>query len=151
MPIYWNKTIATDENPIWNFTNYKPDLIIIFLGSNDFFNEPYPSPSSFIESYISLLQQISNSYNLNSTSQTVKIINICGGNFSSDILPCPYISQAISQFQNQTSFPFVYFISIPFNLLNYPEDYGCLEHRNVKGQWILANYLFPQIKDIMNW
>jgi hypothetical protein len=42
-------------------------------------------------------------------------------------------------------------VEIPTTLLAYPEDYGCLDHRNVVGQRKLASYLLGQVRPIMNW
>jgi hypothetical protein len=32
MPLYWNRTLATDPTSLWNFDRWVPDLVVILLG-----------------------------------------------------------------------------------------------------------------------
>ena len=60
-----NKMLQTfDEGSTqqWNFTDYRPDLVVINLGTNDFSIEPQPYKSEFIESYTQMLKQLRQHY-----------------------------------------------------------------------------------------
>ena len=56
MPFSWKRTIATSESPIYEFTSWIPNLIIINLGTNDFNALLPPSESDFVETYIKLIK-----------------------------------------------------------------------------------------------
>lgn len=40
MPYYWNHTLATEDSPetAWDFKRWTPDLVIVYLGANDYNN-----------------------------------------------------------------------------------------------------------------
>lgn len=143
MPLTWNRTIATEANTIWNFTSWQPDLVIVYLGTNDYNNEPFPETDYFQSQYKQLLQTIVNSY---STQKSLVLVSLCGG---IDQTFCSYLEPAVNDFSK--IYPNSYYIHIPQDLLHYPEDFGCWDHRNVKGQTKLFEYLAPKISDIMNW
>ena len=58
MPIYYNRTIATDAQSFWDPRKYTPDLVYVMLGSNDYSTNPTPSDEQFINGLISFLDQI---------------------------------------------------------------------------------------------
>lgn len=45
----------------------------------------------------------------------------------------------------------IVYVEIPPTLLEYPQDYGCLDHRNRVGQRKLASFLLDRVRPIMNW
>eukprot|EP01087_Luapelamoeba_hula_P007626 TRINITY_DN1860_c0_g1_i1.p1 TRINITY_DN1860_c0_g1~~TRINITY_DN1860_c0_g1_i1.p1 ORF type:complete len:391 (+),score=45.27 TRINITY_DN1860_c0_g1_i1:97-1269(+) len=152
MPVYWNRTIATEPKGIWNFQRWVPDAIIVLLGSNDYYSWPYPTDEEFISGYIAMLHRITAAYNSSGTPQPV-LINLCGGALANNQAPCPNVQKAVSLFaaQQQPPAPKAQFILIGSDWLVYPQDFGCLDHRNAGGQVKLATRLAPLIRRIMNW
>lgn len=141
MPIYWNRTLATVASDVWNFGAWRPHLVVVLLGSNDFFMEPYPPAVLFKSRYVSLLETISAAYDGN-----VTLANVCGG-LSSGPIACGLIQPAVQRFQQLHPLlaEHVHYIHVPDSLLQYPQDYGCLDHRNVVGQSKLLNYLLTAL------
>ena len=45
LPIYFNRTIGVHPAPIWDFAQYKPDAVVINLGTNDFSTYDHMLPS----------------------------------------------------------------------------------------------------------
>ncbi len=60
MPYYYDKVLLTQDNKKWNFKNWKPDIAVICLGTNDFSTSPHPSREIFIKSYRKLISKIKN-------------------------------------------------------------------------------------------
>jgi len=143
MPTYWNRTIATDTH-VWDFSKWIPDAILILLGSNDYFNPPYPTDQQFINGYINMLQAMATSYPSSPT-----IINVCVGDLPTNEEPCLHVEQASSKFK--ANYPSIYYIHVNGSMFNYPDDFGCEDHRNRHGQQILADYLYLRMKDILGW
>jgi len=125
-------------------------LIIILLGTNDYYSWPYPTQNEFIAGYLTMMHNIVSSYRYLPAALQPTVINFCGGTMDNDRAPCPNVQQA-SQLFGATSYKKTYYVEIGQTWLRYPEDYGCLDHRNLKGQQILAAKLLPYVKKIMNW
>ena len=66
--IRWPTVSATRSTsrplPAWNFTAspYRPDIIVINLGSNDFSTEPHPSREEFAAAYTRILRTLRDAY-----------------------------------------------------------------------------------------
>ena len=55
-------TFDEDLTHKWNFKGYRPDLVVINLGSNDFSTEPHPYKSEFTKAYKQILAQLREHY-----------------------------------------------------------------------------------------
>lgn len=62
MPIYYNRTIATDSSSYWDPSKFLPDLVWVMLGLNDFSTNPHPSNEDFIQGLVALLLQVKLDY-----------------------------------------------------------------------------------------
>ncbi|MFN3404875.1 MAG: GDSL-type esterase/lipase family protein [Cytophagaceae bacterium] len=67
IPQEYNKILPGMANPLWNFSNYIPDLIVIHLGTNDWFQETLNPPvmldsASYVNAYISFLNTLRGHY-----------------------------------------------------------------------------------------
>jgi lysophospholipase L1-like esterase len=60
-PVYYDKTLGAVDGK-WDFTKWKPDLVFICLGTNDFSTQPYPDDTMYINGYNSLLSKIHTNY-----------------------------------------------------------------------------------------
>jgi lysophospholipase L1-like esterase len=60
-PVYYDKTLGAVDGT-WNFTSWKPDLVFICLGTNDFSTTPYPDDTMYINGYNALLSKVHNNY-----------------------------------------------------------------------------------------
>ena len=71
-----------------------------------------------------------------------KIVALCGGYGEAYVPMCAYTPTAVSAFADAATT----YIEVPeAQLLHYPQDYGCLDHRNVQGQAKIAAWLAPHI------
>ncbi len=125
----------------------------------------YPSDSTFINAYVQLLQTITDSYHY--AASPPEIVNVCGGLTEEDSAPCHLVKKAVDVFadnarrqqqqqrrrrgSNSKRKAKARYIEIPRDLLTYPDDFGCLDHRNAKGQRKLARFLLPLIQELMDW
>ncbi len=60
-PVYYDKTLGAVSGT-WDFTKWKPDLVFICLGTNDFSTQPYPDDTMYINGYNALLSRIHTNY-----------------------------------------------------------------------------------------
>lgn len=142
MPALYNRTLCSDSLPIWDYTSWVPQVVVINLGTNDYSTQPHPDKAIFQEGYTQLINCIQSQY------ANVTIFCICGPMIGE---PCAgYIEQVVETCQQNNTNKEIYFINVGDNLLTM-SDRGSDWHPNVKGQQKTANVILPVIQDIMNW
>eukprot|EP00475_Leptophrys_vorax_P035737 TRINITY_DN5927_c0_g1_i4.p1 TRINITY_DN5927_c0_g1~~TRINITY_DN5927_c0_g1_i4.p1 ORF type:complete len:245 (-),score=55.35 TRINITY_DN5927_c0_g1_i4:44-778(-) len=153
MPFFWNNTLGSnkDGSP-WSFASWIPDVAIVSLGSNDYdqaFDSYIPDNATFIAAYVNMLKNIRASY---PDQNRTKIVAITGGFPDEIYLPMSANgASAVAQY-NAEAGDNVTVINIPEKDLNkYPDNYGCIDHRNVQGQFNVANFLIPKFKELLGW
>merc|ERR1712216_210519 len=48
----FNRTICGKEEPVWDTTQWIPDLVVINLGTNDYSTKPHPTDADFMNAYV---------------------------------------------------------------------------------------------------
>lgn len=129
-----------DEDTIrWDFKGYRPDLVIINLGTNDFSTEPHPYKSEFVGAYTRLLRQIRDNYG--------QIPVIC---FKPGMLTAPvfsYFEEAARSLNDKD----IYVVEMKDGLLKVGMDYGANWHPNHSGQRKMAMELIPLVSAVTGW
>ena len=138
MPYFYPFTVANDAQSLWNFANFRPDAVVINLGTNDYSTEPHPPTPTFIAGYIRLLTFIRSKY-----GSAPHIFLACGPMIGDPC--CENVKSVAAQFAD----PAVHYVDLRFIIL--PEDIGCDGHPSVQGHTKMANLLIPQISKYLNW
>lgn len=142
MTARYERAIADDPATRWNFRAWKPDVIIINLGTNDFSTTPQPTQAIFVQAYIDLLNTIRRHYPL------TPIIAM-----SPPIIQEPaatYIQTAVNHMNTAQRDTNVHYFAFTPTLV-VPQDYGCDYHPNVAGQQKIADQLQPVVQEVMGW
>lgn len=128
MPTRYPQTLC-DVQGNWNFSSWTPDLVVIFLGINDFNNGV--TDADFKTTYTTFINTVRGYY------ANVPIILIgLAGNILNDV-------KAVAQ-----SFTNVYTFSSPITLANASAMY---KHPNQVQHHIIADSLIPLVKQITGW
>jgi len=171
MPDYYNRTLQTEEQPLWNFTEWHPDLVIVSLGGNDFNHQKtVPSNATFRAAYEEFLLQIAKPYMEGNTTTTTTtqqqpptIVSVCGQGDPTEVerdpnndrcRPCPHVEDATESFRTKYSESVrVEYIFIPCDgtVVTGDGDIGCEGHKNQLGQKRVAEFLEPRLREIMAW
>lgn len=61
MPMLYKHTMHSLASPLWNFTSWVPDVVVINLGTNDFARST-PDSALFVSHYVQFLQRIRTFY-----------------------------------------------------------------------------------------
>ena len=132
-----------DESPLpaWNFTAspYRPDIIVINLGSNDFSTEPHPSREEFAAAYTRILRTLRDAY-----GDTPPILCVAprvgepAFTFIRDICRAAVVRN-------------LHFTAVLPGYCNDGSDLGASAHPNYTGQRKLAMLLIPYVSTLTGW
>lgn len=132
IPVIYNRTIATDPSSYWNPQKYRPDIILVTLGTNDYSTDPIPTDEQFISTLSTFLLQVQSDY-----SDAV-ILSTCAPMKAHD--QCKNIAAA-AKIAN------VNFADIPQSTMD--GGYSCSYHPNVLSHQNIASYLLPIVNSLL--
>eukprot|EP00931_Biecheleriopsis_adriatica_P115292 TRINITY_DN91100_c0_g1_i1.p1 TRINITY_DN91100_c0_g1~~TRINITY_DN91100_c0_g1_i1.p1 ORF type:complete len:434 (-),score=75.28 TRINITY_DN91100_c0_g1_i1:33-1334(-) len=157
MPQYFLQTMQSNPSARWDFSKWSPELVIVSLGGNDFNHQEgrVPTDEVFQAAYADFLDTIFEKY-----SDPV-VLGICGMGTPGEKLrevdndrcrPCPHVELAVEAYQRRHSNRRVHYIFVPCDgTVATDDDMGCDNHKNRNGQAKIADFLEPQIRQLMSW
>jgi len=137
-----DKSLGETEYEVWDNRIFKPDLIVINLGTNDasYTKNIKERIDEFIKGYYKLLEQVRN---CNPKSEI-----ICGlGTMGNEL--CPAIETAVTTFKAATKDRNIHLLSFPIQLES--DGIGIDWHPSLKTQYKVSRELISKIKEIMGW
>lgn len=124
----------------YNFNAYKPDLVMINLGTNDFSPTVTPTDEEYINGYINIIKRIRKAYGAN--VPILCILPHSGGNTMKCV---PEVVKRMAADKNV-------FIANPMeDIVTREHDMGASAHPNYAGHCKIAMTLIPRISAIKNW
>lgn len=143
MPRRFNRLFDEKEQPVWDFKTWKPDVVVINLGTNDFSTQPFPDRKEFEEGYEKLINKVFDAYG------DLPVFCVVGPMTDE---PCySYVKEMVEHFRKNNGKKNVYFIGIPTYLMNYDRDLGSDTHPNYDGQRKMAAHVLPVISSVTGW
>lgn len=133
------KTFDSAESPDWKPAGPKPDITVIYLGTNDFSTRMQPAQRTFVSNYIQLLKEIKEYY-----GEGHPILCMAPKH---DILIFEYIRQAVET----CSLSAVHILGLNPSVHNNEEDMGADGHPNYSGHKKIAYSVIPYIATITGW
>jgi lysophospholipase L1-like esterase len=128
-----------DGTTIYDFKAYKPNIILINLGTNDFSQGAVPTETEFVNGYIKMIQKIRSCYG------NVPILCIIAHSAEAELLK--YITELKQRVKDDNLY-----ISNPMNdIVTVKDDMGASWHPNYSGHKKIAMTLIPRISAILGW
>lgn len=134
------QTLDNDTLSRWNFDTYRPDLVVVNLGANDFSTEPHPYRTEFVDAYSEILGTI-----IDRHGHDIKILCVIPYAVSAPVES--YYSEAIARHPGHD----IRLIRMPEDYINSTTDRGAVWHPNHSGQRKMAMLLIPYISTMMDW
>jgi lysophospholipase L1-like esterase len=135
-PLIYDKTLGALPG-VWDFNRWKPDLVVICLGTNDFSTLPHPDDTMFIADYHRFIDRICSNY------PPAKILCVSPGSG-----PYALIQQVVAaQTTTRGRAGRVFFGELPQTM----EYSGCASHPSVNDDRAIAAALIPKIQQITGW
>ena len=131
----------SDAEPAWDAgkASLKPDITVIYLGTNDFSTGLQPAQRVFVKNYIKLLSEIKDNY-----GKDHPILCIAPKH---DPLQETYIRSAIES----SGLSGIHFLPLSHSVHNSVGDMGADGHPNGSGHRKIAFSVIPVVSTIMGW
>jgi lysophospholipase L1-like esterase len=128
------------DSTAYDFKAYKPDIVLIQLGTNDFSRNNTPTPDQYVGNYEKMIQSLRSHYG--------NVPILC-------ILPYSagtYLQTAFEVLKERMSSDKDVHIAEPMlKIISMKNDLGADFHPNTQGQQKIAMKLIPQISTITGW
>ena len=139
----FGRTLDNGPDTSWDFSRWKPDCVIINLGTNDFSTTPHPDKFTFLKGYKELLDSVRQKYG------KIPVFCVVGPMIDE---PCfSYVKEFTRYCRWGQKDDQVFFVGMPDNLLNNHDDLGSDWHPSYKGQQKIAKLLLTPVASVMNW
>ena len=139
MPQRYFQTFDLAREPAWTFAGEKPDITVIYLGTNDFSTDRQPSFSAFRDGYIRLLKAVKEHY-----GDAHPILCVAPKH---TLDHHDYIRRVVES----CGMPDVYYAGLPVEVHNNDSDLGASWHPNYTGHLKKAYSLIPVISTLTGW
>ncbi len=138
MPELYKRTFDGTAEPLWE-KGYTPDVVVIYLGTNDFSEGIHPALSWWCDGYATLLAQVRSNY-----GEKVPIVCVAS--------PCDermddYVEEAVRRSGVENTV----YVAIDPLCYNYDSDLGASWHPNYSGQRKVASVIAPYIATVTGW
>ena len=135
------RVFDSDAEPAWDAASaaLKPDITVIYLGTNDFSTGLQPAQRVFVKNYIKLLSEIKDNY-----GKDHPILCIAPKH---DPLQETYIRSAIES----SGLSGIHFLPLSHSVHNSVGDMGADGHPNGSGHRKIAFSVIPVVSTIMGW
>lgn len=128
-----------DEEPFidWDFANspYRPDAIVITLGTNDFSTEPRPTEEQYVAGYRTLIERLRAEWRM-------ELPVLC-------VVHSPYAVECVREMV--ATIPNAAMADISCDVYNKTTDLGASEHPNRYGQEKMARIVIEEFARLTGW
>ena len=141
MPERYLQTFDKEKDSKWNAkaADIKPDITVIYLGTNDFSTGMQPAERLFVKNYITLLKEIKENY-----GEDYPVLCVAPKN---DLLMFDYIRKAV----NSCGLENVHIMALTKSVHNNDSDMGADGHPDYSGHLKKAYAMIPYISTINGW
>jgi lysophospholipase L1-like esterase len=137
-PAHYNRTLGiVNANTDWDYSKWKPELVVICLGTNDYSTSPQPDDSMYIGDYHKFIERIRTNY------PDASILCVSTGDETFEKNVETVVSEQKTTYGNTK----IYSARYPSSL----ENTGCDWHPNVKDNIKVADVLIETIMDNLGW
>lgn len=137
-PTQYDKILGAVSDKKWDYSSWKPDLVVVNLGTNDYSTTPNPDDSMYIGDYHRFIDRIYSNY------PGVSILCVSSGNGNT---LDRNIKKIVSDEVTVRNHPNVFYAAYP----NGMEYTGCDWHPSISDNVKLANVLTDTIMKKMAW
>lgn len=132
------RTFDMDETQQWDYSSYRPDIVVIKLGTNDYSENISPSEEAFNEAYAEAIGKIRKAYG------NVPVLCVAPSEYT---VVYDNLRKLVADMQD----PNLYCTALIPGIINWDSDMGANFHPNHQGHRKLASAVIPYIATITGW
>ncbi|MBN1759335.1 MAG: hypothetical protein JW863_13495 [Chitinispirillaceae bacterium] len=136
-PFYYDRILGAASTAAWNYPQWKADLVVINLGTNDFSTQPNPDESMYVGDYHNFIKRVLGNY----PDAAIICVSTSQGVFEN------YIKKVVTEETTTLNHPGVYSAAYPSSRQNS----GCDYHPSITDNRNVANILIHTSMTKMNW
>jgi len=137
-PSYYDKTIGeVYDGGVWDYTKWKPDLVVICLGTNDYSTTPHPDDSMYIGDYHKFITRVLGNY----PAASILCVSTGDATFEKNV------KQVVSEETTTLIHPNVYFAPYPPSRTNAACDW----HPSIDDNKAIAQVLIDTVMKKLGW
>jgi len=133
----YGQVFDTNPEAKWDFAKYTPDIVVIYLGTNDFSTGMQPSYEAWKSNLDSMIGQVREAY-----TASVPVL-VVASNASPDL--AKYVEKSVAGLEN------VHWTAVQTDAHNRESDLGASWHPNYQGQRKVASIMIPYISTLTGW
>ena len=141
LPHYYERSCMNDSL-LWDFTQWQPDVVIVRLGRNDYWQKPHPKREMFRSAYLKFIKDIRKHY------PNAHIFALCSPMRKDP--HCDYINSVVNELKSKNGDKKIHFVKVDVKF-NPQRDFGCEKHPNRFGHKKIADFLEPIIRKELKW
>lgn len=138
MPVRYLRALDEKALPRWE-PDYRPGIVVIYLGTNDFSVGKQPALNAWCAAYTSLLEAIRANY-----GPEVPVLCVAS---NADPLLSGYVAEAV----RRSGVPNVHWTAIHAGAHNTDSELGAAWHPNYRGMRKVAALMAPYISTLTGW
>ena len=141
LPHYFDRSCMNDSL-LWDFNSWQPDVVVVRLGRNDYWQKPHPKREMFRSAYLNFMKDIRRHY------PNTHIFALCSPLRKDP--HCDYINSVVNEIKNKNGDKKIHFVKVDVKF-NSQRDFGCEKHPNRFGYKKIADFLEPIIRKELKW
>ena len=138
MPVRYLRTFDEEAEPVWE-PSYRPNIVVIYLGTNDFSVGKQPGLNAWCTAYKKLLEEIRANY-----GPSVPILCVAS-------MADPLLSDYVKTVAKHSGIPNVHWTAIYADAHNTGSELGAAWHPNYQGMRKVASLMAPYISTLTGW
>lgn len=136
LPAFYNSTLGSmvgDPANYWDPHFYSPDLVMIYLGANDYSTDPHPTDEEFVGGYQRFVAQIKSDYPFSRILLITDEFSMANSNIKAkNVEKVAGLTQSL-------------FYQFPLSTVPDGDSWGCNGHPNVDMQRNMASTVTPVV------
>ncbi len=138
LPVYGERIVASRPETVWDPSGWRPRLIVVELGSNDFSTEPSPDPREWVQAYAALLR--------NFRRRFPEAALLCAADGTTGLLgTC--VKEAVQRIKAEGLCDVSWHPWEKFNI----REMGCDYHPDVRAQRRMFEQILPTAREVAGW
>lgn len=142
LPLFWQRTLATDESSQWDFNVWTPDVLAVLASINEHFEDPMRDKEAVLKTYDNFLDSVYERY------PDVHVLVICLDSYTAMSM-CNRLKRRVHKKKNSGAK--VDLLDAFHDIPGLDNQKQCCAHPDAEAHKVIKNYVAEEMRRIMGW